>query len=118
VAIELGKEIMEKSPWNLMPPILSTRFGGSPDAFGSALWGKLEEIPAHADSVGDNTQMKYRLKPASPDQPPLELDIIQVDGLWKLNTIIDPALKPWPLPTEEPTPPAEATPVDGATGVP
>jgi hypothetical protein len=118
VAIELGKEIMEKSPWNLMPPILSTRFGGSPDAFGSALWGKLEEIPAHADSVGDNTQMKYRLQPASPDQPPLELDIIQVDGLWKLNTIIDPALKPWPLPTEEPTPPAEATPVDGATGVP
>ncbi len=118
VAIELGKEIMEKSPWNLMPPILSTRFGGSPDAFGSALWGKLEEIPAHADSVGDNTQMKYRLQPASPDQPPLELDIIQIDGLWKLNTIIDPAMKPWPLPAEELTPPAEATPVDGATGVP
>jgi tRNA A-37 threonylcarbamoyl transferase component Bud32 len=49
---------------------------------------------------------------------PIEVDFIQVDGLWKLNTIIDPALKPWPLPAEEPTPPAEATPVDGATGVP
>ena len=49
---------------------------------------------------------------------PIEVDFVQIDGLWKLNTIIDPALKPWPLPAEESTPPAEATPADGATGVP
>ena len=49
---------------------------------------------------------------------PIQIHFVKIDGLWKLNTIIDPALKPWPLPTEEPTPPAEAVPVDGATGVP
>jgi hypothetical protein len=45
---------------------------------------------------------------------PVKVVLIQINGLWKLNTIIDPAMKPWPLPAEEPTPPAEATPVDGA----
>jgi serine/threonine protein kinase len=49
---------------------------------------------------------------------PVKVVVLQIDGLWKLNTIIDPALKPWPLPAEEPTPPAEPVPVDGATGVP
>ncbi|MEJ7593385.1 MAG: hypothetical protein WKF77_17725 [Planctomycetaceae bacterium] len=28
---------------------------------------------------------------------PITVHTIQIDGLWKLNTIIDPALKPWPL---------------------
>ena len=64
------------------------------------------------------TEVAMEMPEARADQQALELDIIQVDGLWKLNTIIDPALKPWPLPAEELTPPAEATPVDGATGVP
>lgn len=50
--------------------------------------------------------------------PPVKFVVLQIDGLWKLNTIIDPALKPWPLPAEEPTPPEEAVPADGATGVP
>lgn len=31
------------------------------------------------------------------DLPSLEVEFVQIDGLWKLNTIIDPALKPWPL---------------------
>ena len=31
------------------------------------------------------------------DLPPLEVEFVQIDGLWKLDTIIDPALKPWPL---------------------
>ena len=31
------------------------------------------------------------------DLPPLDVEFVQIDGLWKLNAIIDPALKPWPL---------------------
>ena len=49
---------------------------------------------------------------------PIQIHFVKINGLWKLNSILDPALKPWPLPAEEPTPPAEAIPVDGATGVP
>ncbi len=49
---------------------------------------------------------------------PIQIHFVKIDGLWKLNTVIDPAMKPWPLPAEEPTPPVEAIPVDGATGVP
>ncbi|GEM_PF-2119975 len=80
--------------------------------------GEFQEIPDPFDPNSDKNKMKYRLQPASPEQPPLEVEFIQIDGLWKLNTIIDPALKPWPLPAEETTPPAEPAPVDGATGVP
>jgi serine/threonine protein kinase len=87
-----------------------------PGVFAQAAFGDFEEVPDRTKP--DKGAKKYRLQPASPDQQPLDLDFIQVDGLWKLNTIIDAALKPWPLPAEEPTPPAEATPVDGATGVP
>ena len=38
------------------------------------------------------------------DLPPFEVEFVQFDGLWKLNTIIDPALKPWPLTDNPPTP--------------
>ena len=36
--------------------------------------------------------------------PTLEVEFVQIDGLWKLDTIIDPALKPWPLVDEPSTP--------------
>lgn len=36
------------------------------------------------------------------DLPPLEVEFVQIIGLWKLDTIIDPALKPWPL-VDEPS---------------
>jgi len=36
--------------------------------------------------------------------PPFEVEFVQFDGLWKINTIIDPALKPWPLPENPPLP--------------
>jgi hypothetical protein len=54
---------------------------------------------------------------------PIQTHFAKIDGLWKLNSIIDPALKPWPLPTEEPTPPVEAAPeeaapVEGASAAP
>ena len=52
------------------------------------------------DAIGSNERLLERLKQTK---------------IWKLNSIIDPALKPWPLPAEEPTPPAEKNPVDGAT---
>ena len=48
----------------------------------------------------------------------ITVHILQIDGLWKLNTIIDPALKPWPLPAEEATPPVEPVPGDAATELP
>jgi tRNA A-37 threonylcarbamoyl transferase component Bud32 len=54
----------------------------------------------------------------SEGRKPFQIHFVKIDGLWKLNSITDPALKPWPLPAEEPTLPVEATPVDGATGVP
>ncbi len=49
---------------------------------------------------------------------PITVHTLQIDGLWKLNTIIDPALKPWPLPAEEATPPVEPVPGDAATELP
>jgi len=119
LAIEAGKldgAIGAKVYANLIVKFLSGRIENEPGAFNQAAFGEIEEVPDRTKP--DKGAKKYRLQPASPDQQPLELDIIQIDGLWKLNSIIDPALKPWPLPTEEPTPPAEATPVDGATGVP
>jgi hypothetical protein len=111
--IELAR--LPQVPAQLLSAFLMVRLTHQPDLFAPAKIGEFEEIPLDRDGP---EVMKYRLQPASPDQQPLELDVIQVDGLWKLNTIIDPALKPWPLPAEEPTPPTEATPVDGATGVP
>ena len=111
--IELAR--LPQVPAHILSAFLMVRLTHQPDLFAPAKIGEFQEIPLDRDGP---EVMKYRLQPASPDQQPLELDIIQIDGLWKLNTIIDPALKPWPLPAEEPTPPAEAVPVDGATGVP
>ena len=111
--IELAR--LPQVPAQMLSAFLMVRLTHQPDLFAPANIGEFEEIPLDRDGP---EVMKYRLQPASPDQQPLELDIIQIDGLWKLNTIIDPALKPWPLPAEEPTPPAEATPLDGATSVP
>lgn len=31
------------------------------------------------------------------DLKPIQIHFAKIDGLWKLNTIIDPALKPWPI---------------------
>ncbi len=100
----------------LLQELLKVRLQRRPELYAESTIGEFEEVPDRTKPEKD--AKKYVLQPALPDQPPLELDIIQIDGLWKLNTIIDPAMKPWPLPAEEPTPPAEANPVDGATGVP
>jgi hypothetical protein len=108
--IEIGKAIGEKMPKNLIGSFLTARFQKKPEIYGEQGLGEFQEIPVWREGADVTI---YRLRATSPYQQPLELDIIQVDGLWKLNTIIDPAMKPWPLPTEEPTPPAEATPVDG-----
>ena len=114
LAIELAKHI-EQHP-ECLRGLLENRALFLPGVFTPAANGEFEEVPDRTKP--DKGAKKYRLQPASPDQQPLELNIIQVGGLWKLNTVIDPALKPWPLPAEEPTPPAEAGPVDGATGLP
>ncbi len=98
----------------LLQEFMNVRSTQHPASLPEYKLGKFEEVP---DRSGPKGAMRYVLQPASPDQPPLELDIIQIDGLWKLNTIIDPAMKPWPLPAEETAPPAEPIPVDGATGL-
>ncbi len=105
LAIGLAKRIEGASDY--LPLLLENRAILVPDVFAQAGIGKFEEVPDRTMPTG---AMKYRFQPASPDQPPLELDIIQIDGLWKLNTIIDPALKPWPLPVEETMPQDEAAP--------
>ena len=114
LAIGLAKRI-EGAP-DYLPLLLENRAILLPAEFTPAAFGEFEEVPDRAKP--EKGAKKYRLQPASPDQQPLELDIIQINGLWKLNTIIDPAMKPWPLPVEELTPPAEATAVDGAAGLP
>lgn len=108
---DLGARISK----NLLLAFLDTRFQTRPKMFDTQMLGEFQEI------VVDRARpelKKYHLQPVSPDQPPLELAIIQIDGLWKLNTIIDPALKPWPLPAEEATPPVEPVPGDAATELP
>ena len=113
LAIGLARRI-EGAP-DYLPLLLENRAILLPVVFAPAAFGEFEEVPDRTKP--EKGAKKYRLQPASPDQPPLELDIIQIDGLWKLNTIIDPAMKPWPLPEEKTVPPAEPVPVGGATGV-
>ncbi len=85
----------------LLHEFMDVRLKQHPDSFAEYTIGEFEEVP---DRTGPKGAMKYRLQPASPEQQPLELDIVEIDGLWKLNTIIDPALKPWPLVDEPSTP--------------
>jgi hypothetical protein len=116
--IELAR--LPQVPAQLLSAFLMVRLTHQPDLFAPANIGEFQEIPLDRDGP---EVMTYRLQPASPDQQPLQLDIIQIDGLWKLNSLIDPALKPWPLSAEEPTPPVEAAPeeaapVEGASAAP
>jgi len=115
LAIELVKHLSADSQRNRIVAFLVARFQNRPEMYEAQWLGEFQEIPVLREGAKVTI---YCLQPTTPDQPPLELDIIQIDGLWKLNTIIDPAMKPWPLPVEEPAPPAEPAPVDGATGVP
>jgi hypothetical protein len=92
----------------LLGKLLETRHRIKPGS--SQVAGSSSDVKITADPKAMIAVLFTRDKSASP----ITLHCLQIDGLWKLNTIIDPALKPWPLPAEEPTPPAEATPVDGA----
>ena len=63
--------------------------------------------PGSCEITGTLDQLKVSDQPLSQtgtwtwmtpkDLPPLHVEFVQIDGNWKLDSIIDPALKPWPL---------------------